>query len=166
MHPEAERLVATLGLQPHPEGGYYRETWRSALSTEFDGTGGGPVGPRSCGTAIFYLLAGEDVSRLHRLKADEIFHLYAGGPLAIHILAEGSGYRTVTLGADLEAGQVFQAVIPAGCWFGASLVEPGTFALVGCTVAPGFDFADFEMGDRNALLDVFAEHEEIIRRLT
>lgn len=166
MHPEAERLVRALGLEPHPEGGYFRETWRSHLTADLDGGRGGPRGTRSFGTAIHYLLAGRDVSRLHRLKADEIFHLYAGGPLTIHILEKETGYRKVVLGPRVEAGQVFQAVIPAGCWFGASLFEDDSFALVGCTVAPGFDFEDFEMGARSALLASFPEHEDIIRLLT
>ena len=161
-----DRLVSELGLAPHPEGGYYRETWRSPLTVVLDGAGGGPVGKRSYGTAIHYLLAGRDVSRLHRLKADEVFHLYAGGPLAIQVLGPGSDCREIVLGPDLAAGQVFQAVIPAGSGFGARLVGDDSFALVGCTVAPGFDFEAFEMGDRNALLEQLPEHEDSIRLLT
>jgi predicted cupin superfamily sugar epimerase len=166
MHPEAARLVQTLGLDPHPEGGFFRETWRSSLTADLKGVGGGPAGIRNFSTAIHYLLADHDVSRLHRLKADEIFHLYAGGPLAIHILTGGEGYRKIILGPEVDRGQVFQAVIPAGCWFGASLVDADSFALVGCTVAPGFDFDDFEMGDRAALLAEFPDHEDTIRLLT
>ncbi len=166
MHPEAARLIDFLELEPHPEGGFYRETWRSGLSVNLAGGGGGPEGKRSCGTAIYYLLSGGDVSRLHRLKSDEIFHLYAGGPLAIHLLGEAGGYREIRLGNDLEAGQVFQATVKAGCWFGASLPEKDSFALVGCTLAPGFDFTDFEMGDRGQLLAAFPAHENIIRLLT
>jgi len=166
MHPEAVRLIADLELAPHPEGGFYRESWRSPLVANLDGNPAGPEGDRSCGTAIYYLLAGEDVSRLHRLKTDEIFHLYAGGPLVIDILEEDHGCRRIELGQDIVVGQVFQAVVPAGCWFGASLAEKEAFALVGCTVAPGFDFADFELGERASLLAAFPDHEDIIRKLT
>ena len=160
MHPEAERLIIALELGRHPEGGWYRETWRSDLRVATR------LGERAAATSIHYLLADHDVSRLHRLKADEIFHLYAGGPLAIHILTGGEGYRKIILGPEVDRGQVFQAVIPAGCWFGASLVDADSFALVGCTVAPGFDFDDFEMGDRAALLAEFPDHEDTIRLLT
>ena len=166
MHPEAARLIDFLELEPHPEGGFYRETWRSGLTVSLAGVSGGPEGTRSFGTAIYYLLSGGEVSRLHRLKSDEIFHLYAGGPLAIHLLEETCGYRKIMLGNDLEAGQVFQATVPAGCWFGASLPEKESFALVGCTLAPGFDFNDVEMGDRGRRLAAFPSHENIIRLLT
>jgi predicted cupin superfamily sugar epimerase len=163
MHHQAEHLIATLDLRPHPEGGYFRETWRSPLKATL---AGGYGGPRSFGTAIYYLLDGEDVSRLHRLKADEVWHLYAGGPLALHLLDETAGCRSLELGGRTGAGPVFQATVPAGCWFGASLVETGSYALAGCTLAPGFDQADFELGDRAHLLSLFPEHEGLIRKLT
>ena len=166
MHPEAARLIDFLELEPHPEGGFYRETWRSEQTVVLTGGKGGPEGTRSFGTAIYYLMSGRDVSRFHRLKSDEIFHLYAGGPLAIHLLEEAGGYREIMLGRDIGAGQVFQATVPAGCWFGASLPEEDSFALVGCTLAPGFDFTDFEMGDRGRLLAAFPSRENIIRLLT
>lgn len=166
MHPEAARLIEALELAPHPEGGYYRETWRSPLKVDLAGGPGEPAGTRSFGTAIYYLLSGRDVSRLHRLKTDEIFHLYAGGPLIIHMLSEDGGYRAVTLGDDVGAGHAFQATVPGGCWFGASLAEVDSFALVGCTLAPGFDFEDFEMGGRAELLAAFPDHGKIIRQLT
>lgn len=166
MHPEAVRLIDALGLEPHPEGGFYRETWRSPLTAELAGGPGEPRGRRSFGTAIYYLLSDRDVSRLHRLKTDEIFHLYAGGPLVIHMLAEGRGYEGLSLGSATDAGPNFQATVPGGCWFGASLADDDSFALVGCTLAPGFDFADFEMGGRAELLAAFPDHEDIIRLLT
>ncbi|MEN8008423.1 MAG: cupin domain-containing protein [Candidatus Krumholzibacteriota bacterium] len=166
MHPEAARLIDALGLEPHPEGGYYRETWRSPLTAQLAGGPGEPARARSFGTAIYYLLAGREVSRLHRLKTDEIFHLYAGGPLVIHVLTEGEGYRNIRLGRDLDAGHTFQATVPGGGWFGASLADEDSFALVGCTLAPGFDFADFEMGGRAEMLAAFPDHEDIIRLLT
>jgi predicted cupin superfamily sugar epimerase len=166
MHPEAVRLIEALDLRPHPEGGYFRETWRSVLTASLAGGNGGPKGKRSFGTAIYYLLAGGEVSRIHRLKVDEIWHLYAGGPLSLHLLDETAGCRTLWLGGALPDGPAFQATVPAGCWFGALLDDPDGFALVGCTLAPGFDFEDFELGDRAQLMAAFPDQVEIIRLLT
>ncbi len=166
MHREAAGLIESLGLEPHTEGGYFRETWRSDRTARLGGGFGGPRRRRPFGTAIYYLLDGRDVSKLHRLKMDEIWHLYAGGPLNLHLLEKGRGARVLQLGLDTAAGPVFQATVPAGCWFGASLAEEDSYALAGCTLAPGFDHADFELGLRARLLKEFPEHEEIIRRLT
>lgn len=166
MHHQAQRLIETLGLRPHPEGGFFRETWRSNLTTTLQGGPGGPEGSRSLGTAIYYLLSGDEVSKLHRLKADEVWHLYSGGPLALHLLDDRRGCRTLQLGDRTSHGPVFQTTVPGGCWFGASLPVADSFALAGCTLAPGYDHADFELGDRTHLLKLFSDHEEMIRRLT
>lgn len=95
-----------------------------------------------------------------------MWHFYAGTTLAVHILTPESGHTTVRLGADYAAGETFQAVVPAGCWFGAEVTGDGEYALVGCTVAPGFDFADFEMAERDELLRQYPGQTGIIRRLT
>ena len=166
MHRQAKQLIESLGLRPHPEGGFFRETWRSDLTATLGGGYGGPEGHRSFGTAIYYLLAGEQVSRLHRLKADEVWHLYAGGPLTLHLLDPTSGCRSLQLGNQAATGPVFQTTVPAECWFGATLPQAVSFALAGCTLAPGYDQADFELGDRAHLLDLFPEQEKIIRQLT
>ena len=166
MHRDARQLIETLGLRPHPEGGFFRETWRSNLTATLGRGHGGPEGCRAFGTAIYYLLAGEEISRLHRLKADEVWHLYAGGPLNLHLLDEVRGFRSLQLGQDIPTGPGFQSTVPAGCWFGASLAVADSFALAGCTLAPGYDPADFELGDRAHLLELFPEHEMIIKRLT
>jgi predicted cupin superfamily sugar epimerase len=117
-------------------------------------------------TAIYYLLPGTQCSRLHRLKSDEIWHFYHGAPLTMHIIDEQGMYRPVRLGQDPRAGQNFHSVVRAGCWFGAALDDPHAFALLGCTVAPGFDFADFELGERAALLARYPQHAALITRLT
>lgn len=152
----AEELIRIYGLKPHPEGGFYRETYRAQATAN---------GRNIC-TAIYFLLPAGQKSRLHRLKADELWHFYLGGPLTVgQIFPDGSEAR-VTLGSDPAAGQVQQFLVPAGCWFGA-YPEPGTkFSLVGCTVAPGFEFDDFELRGRAALLKDFPASGELITKLT
>jgi len=173
---KAAELVSALGLQPHPEGGYFRETYRAgetiagaALPRRFGGE-------RSISTAIHFLLEAGQRSRLHRIKADEVWHFYTGDPLIV-VEIDGTGrLKTTQLGGDFASGAVYQHVVPAGAWFGATLAEGGRFAptgiaqagfaLVGCTVAPGFDFADFELADRAALLAEYPAHQDWIHRLT
>ncbi|HEX5365361.1 MAG TPA: cupin domain-containing protein [Acidimicrobiales bacterium] len=129
----AAAVVDRLGLEPHPEGGWFRETWRHD-----DGHGG-----RGAGTAIYYLLAAGQRSRWHRVDATEVWHFYAGHPLRLDVAEDGGAARRVDLGADLAGGQVPQAVVPAGAWQSA---EPrGAWTLVGCTVSPAFTFAGFEL---------------------
>jgi len=163
MTPDARYWIERLDLVEHPEGGCYRETYRSEQS--IPGSGAHPAG-RSFSTAIFYLLRSGDVSRFHRLRSDEVFHHYAGSPFILHVLHPGGGYDTVALGHDPERGEVLQAVIPAGAWFGATIESPDTFALVGCSVAPGFEFSDFEPADRAKLIADFPAHTELVERLT
>ena len=124
------------------------------------------AGERPFATAIYFLLTSDTFSALHRIRSDEQWHFYAGSGLTVHVIEPAGEYRAIGLGQDLERGETFQAVVPAGCWFGASVDEPGGFALVGCTVAPGFDFADFEMGDRGELIREYPRHRELIERLT
>ncbi len=132
-HPaDAERVIAALGLAPHPEGGHYRETWR------------GPAGPdgRATGTAVYYLLKSSEESRWHRIDAVEVWHFYAGEPLELSIAEDGRVRRHI-LGPDLSVGARPQLVVPAGAW---QMARPlGGWVLVGCTVTPGFDFAKFEI---------------------
>ena len=158
--------VARLGLERHPEGGYYRETYRSAEQIAGDALPDRFGGPRSFSTAIYFLLEGHDVSALHRIRSDEVWHFYTGAPLTVHTIAPDGAYSAVRLGRNAAAGETFQAVVPAGCWFGASVDPPGTYALVGCTVAPGFAFEDFELGDRADLIARYPQHRAIIERLT
>ena len=142
---QAHDWISQLGLQPHPEGGYYCETYRSETNFEFQQADGSKA-TRQHGTAIYFLLKAGQCSHFHRLKADEIWHFYAGDPLCIHLLGP-TGNSKITLGPDGES-QTFQAVVPAGTWFAAEVIEGGAYTLVGCTMAPGFDFADFELAHR------------------
>lgn len=162
---EAEHWIDRLNLQPHPEGGFFRETYRAALTLPQSAL---PehTGARAASTAIYFLLAGDQFSAFHRIRSDELWHFYAGSCLVVHVIQPGGDYQQLLLGSNANQGEQFQAVVPAGRWFGSSLRQPDTYALVGCTVAPGFDFADFEMAKREALGAQFPQHRNIIARLT
>jgi predicted cupin superfamily sugar epimerase len=153
----AEELINALGLQPLPgEGGYYRETYRSTES----------LGNRSLATAIYYLLTPDMFSALHRLPSDEIFHFYCGDCVSLLQLHPNGNGRIVTLGPDIARDQSPQIVVPAGVWQGSRLVEGGQYALLGTTMAPGFDFADYEAGDRAELVRRYPAFRELIEQLT
>jgi uncharacterized protein len=163
--PTAEELIAQLGLVKHPEGGWYRETYRSEEVIQGTALPNRFAGDRSVSTAIYFLLLTGDISALHRIQSDEMWHFYSGVPLTVHVITPRGEYYPLTLGSNITAGEAFQCVVPAGCWFGAEVSGDG-YALVGCTVAPGFDFADFEMGSREVLQKQFPEQTEIIKRMT
>jgi uncharacterized protein len=160
----AEQLIRHLGLQPHPkEGGYFRETYRAADSCSAPAR---YVGPRCASTAIYYLLTPNTFSALHRLCTDEIFHFYLGSPVRMLQLDPDGQGRSIVLGPNLLAGQQLQLVVPRGVWQGSLLEPGGEFALLGCTVAPGFEYADYESGDRHALLRQYPGFAESIHQLT
>lgn len=162
LSPEAAALIAKLGLEPHPEGGFFRETYRGELVLD-----GLPHGaPRAAHTAIFFLLPTRVFSALHRVKSDEVWHFYDGDPLELHTIDE-RGHHVELVGRDIASGQLPQRVVPAGVWQAAIPTKgPRGFALCGCTVAPGFDFADFEMPGRAALLERFPESTDAVKRFT
>ena len=164
-NPTAEELINRLELVKHPEGGWYRETYRSGESIQVTALADRFTGDRSVCTAIYFLLQSGDISALHRIKSDEIWHFYLGVPLTVHVITPGGRYYPLLLGPDMSAGETFQCIVPAGCWFGAEVCQEG-YSLVGCTVAPGFDFADFEMGSREKLLKQFPDQYVIIQLLT
>jgi predicted cupin superfamily sugar epimerase len=164
--PDARHWIDALGLRPHPEGGYFRETYRAAegiaranLPRRFDGD-------RAFCTAIYFLLTGTEFSALHRIRQDEVWHHYDGAALTVHVLAPDGTYTALRLGKNTAAGEAPQAVVPAGHLFAATVDDSTSFTLAGCTVAPGFDFADFEMPPREGLLRQYPKHGELIRRLT
>lgn len=156
---DPDAWIAALALKPHPEGGHYRETYRAGLEVARDGA------RRSASTAIYYLLRHGERSRLHRIPSDELWHLYAGPGLLVHVLDE-RGHSVLRLGLDLDTGERPQQLVRAGAWFGAEIERPGGWALVGCTVAPGFEFADLEFADRAALTRAYPAHADVIARLT
>ena len=157
--PAAADLARDLRLLPHPEGGFYRETYRAAPP---------PDGGRAASTMIYFLLPAGQCSRLHRIDADEGWHHYLGGALEIYELdeADPDRMRVTRLGKVLGRGEVPQHVVPAGRWFGAAPAAGSPYALVGCTVAPAFEFARFELGDRARLLARFPHATDVVTRLT
>lgn len=163
--PGAAYWIRHLGLQPHPEGGCFRETYRASESIPNAALPARFAGPRAFGTAIYFLLKHPDVSALHRIRSDELWHFYAGSALTLHLFEPGGSYRRLRLGLRPARGEAPQAVVPAGCWFGAELAQPRTYALVGCTVAPGFDFADFELAQPARLQRRFPRQARLIARL-
>ena len=162
--PTASDLVRQLQLAPHPEGGYYRETYRSPEQFSHACLPARFSGDRSFSTAIYFLLEPGQFSAFHCIQADELWHFYLGSPLHVYVLHPGGELEVIRLGQDLENGSVLQAVVPAGTWFASRPAEEG-FSLVGCTVAPGFDFADFELAEREELAGQFPAHAELIRSL-
>ncbi len=159
--PTASEMIERLALVPHdPEGGFYRETWRSPItvSTEF--------GPRSAGTTIYYLLTPDSKSRLHRLRFDETFYFNAGDSISQVLLHEGGRCERRVLGPRFEAGHIQQSLVPANVWQGAQLEADGEWALLSTSMAPGFDYADFEAADRQLLLQLYPGEAELVEALT
>lgn len=163
----ADDIIELLGLEPHPaEGGWFVETYRAPEAIAAGALPDRYRGDRAHGTAIYYLLTPDTFSALHRLGSDEVFHFYLGDPVAqLQLFPDGAG-RAVTLGADLAAGQRPQQAVPRGVWQGARLCDGGRFALLGCTVAPGFEFADYEHGDRASLTEAYPGFAADIAGLT
>ena len=164
---KAEFWIENLRLEPHPEGGFYREIWRSVGSYPFDESSNFK-GARSWATSIYYLLRGNDCSKLHRIHSDELWFYHAGTPLTVHIFPETGEPSSFTLGIEPQKGQVLQETAPAESWFGACCEEAKheNYTLVSCVVAPGFDFNDFAFANRNELLNKFPKHTATIGHLT
>ncbi|MEN9685723.1 MAG: hypothetical protein RLZZ28_1509 [Bacteroidota bacterium] len=158
-------MVAAFGLLPHPEGGYYRETYRSAVQIAQNALPVGFSGDRVLSTSIYFLLEKGNFSAFHRIKSDECWHFYAGDPLLIHVIENNGNYQLIRLGKNIEQGETFQAMVAAGAWFASETAPGGEFSLVGCTVSPGFDFQDFELAKAAILATRFPERKSLIKRL-
>ncbi len=157
--------ISRLSLHAHPEGGYFRETYRASESIDKESLPNRFDGQRTFSTAIYFLLESQQFSHFHRIKSDELWHFHDGTPLNIYVLRSNGLVRHI-LGLDVEKGESPQVVVPANCWFGACTELSDSYTLASCTVAPGFDFADFEMAERRNLLREFPDHEETITKLT
>ena len=160
-----QQLIQQYNLQLHPEGGWYKETYKSdeyisgsTLPERFGGS-------RVFSTAIYFLLEQGNFSAFHRIKSDECWHFYAGDPLVVYVMQLNGRLDIIHLGNDIEKGQVFQFVVPANCWFASRPAPGSTFCFVGCTVAPGFDFTDFELAKASSLTALFPQHKAIIEEL-
>ncbi len=157
----AETLVEDLQLKPHPEGGFYRQTYHASKTIQAHGD------KRYLATSIYYYLNSDDYSAWHRLKSDEMWHYYAGDGLTLHIIDDRGELTHIRMGNPSKNSElVAQALIPAGHWFSAEVECDNTYVLMGCTVSPGFDFADLEVGRCEALLAEFPQHNDILCRLT
>jgi uncharacterized protein len=161
-----EEIIAHYQLEPHPEGGFYRQSYVSDLSIPNEVLGGRFRGARAASTAIYFLLPQSTFSAFHRIKSDELWHHYSGGSLLIHVLYPDGRYTQLRLGSNCTQGESFQQVVPAGTWFASEPVVGAAYCLVGCTVSPGFDFQDFELADREQLAIEYPQQHELINRLT
>jgi hypothetical protein len=162
-----EEIMELLHLRPLPaEGGYYAESYRAVENVPAAGLPERYGGPRAHGTAIYYLLVPGECSRLHRLRTDEVWHFYLGDPVEMLQLGPAGAGQMLQIGADLAAGQRPQVVVPRGTWMGARLAAGGRCALLGTTMAPGFDATDFEAGRRQELLAAYPAFREAILALT
>ena len=157
---DSKTLIDALGLTKHPEGGYYKETYRAADTlNNLNGEA------RNVSTAIYYLLEGNDRSHFHRIASDEMWFFHSGTALDIHCIVDGQ-LKTIRLGSDVSKGEVMQTVIPAYTWFAAQIVDLSSYSLLSCVVAPGFDFKDFELASRNQLVSEFPKLKSIITDFT
>ncbi len=157
----SQEIMEILALAPHPEGGYYRETYRSGTLIEAGGRGS-----RAMATAVCFLVTDESFSAMHRLASDEVYHFYGGDPLEMLILVPGEPARRPVLGSDVAAGMRPQILVPAGAWQGSRVRPGGRFTLFGTTMSPGFDFEDFMLGRRRDLVGLFPHMEAEISALT
>lgn len=161
----AATLIEKYKLLPHPEGGYFTETYRSnetILAGHLPSRFGGD---RSFSTAIYFLLEQGNFSAFHKIKSDECWHFYAGQPLLVHAIDHSGKLTTTLLGNNITEGEVFQYVVPAGCWFASEPHPDSLFSFVGCTVAPGFSFEDFELAEAEKLCEIYPQHKNLIKRL-
>ncbi len=157
----AKQWIDHLGLMPHPEGGFYKETYRAEGTLQH---ASGAV--RHYSTGIYFLLVDDNFSAFHRITSDEMWHYYSGDTLELYEIDPAGNLRRTLIGHDMAAGAVPQYVVPAGHWFASRVLGQKGYVLTGCTVSPGFDFDDFEMADRAALIGQYHHHAEVIRELT
>ena len=182
MNPETEYIINKLNLiKLVEEGGYYRETYRSdqhIVISDFSDNDledniyfySNPENKssdiRSVSTLIYYLLDGDQFSAFHKVRYDEIWHFYKGSSVSLYILTDSEKTLNIQIGNDLENNENIQCVIKGNTWFGAEINDKSLYSLIGCSVSPGFDFKDFELGERDKLIKIYPQHEYVINRLT
>lgn len=161
-----EEITKLLDLKPHPEGGFYKETYRSTGLIGKESLPEPYSSARNYSTSIYFLLTKDTFSAFHKIHQDEFWHFYDGSPIDLHMISPEGKHTQITIGRDLKNGQVPQFVVPGGYWFASRVLNNDDWALAGCTVAPGFDFDDFDLAERNQLIEMFPEHHKIIKELT
>ncbi len=161
-----DKIIKSLELSPHPEGGYYKETYRSVGEIKKDSLSNEYQGNRNYSTCIYFLLTSDSFSAFHKIKQDEIWHFYDGSPIRLHVITPEGDYSNHLIGRQLEHDEIPQFVVSGGCWFAAEVVNKNAYSLVGCTVSPGFSFEDFVLKPRHELISLFPHLEELICRLT
>ncbi|MCF8229353.1 MAG: cupin domain-containing protein [Bacteroidales bacterium] len=161
----AQHWIDKLEMQKHPEGGYFKEVYRSEETIDRLSLNERYGGDRNYATAIYFLIAGEDFSGFHKLNSDEIWHFYEGKSLIIHMISQDGKLTQKKLGHDWESGEQPMVVIPRHSWFAGEMIDKKAYTLFGCTVAPGFDFKDFILADKAKLSQQFPQHEKLIGRL-
>lgn len=163
---DIQQLINRFDLQKHPEGGYFKETYRSKGEIPDSVLGDDFEGSRNYCTGIYFLLTSDTFSAFHRIQQDEMWHFYQGSPITIHIIHPDGNYTKHVLGLNFKDGEAPQFTVLKKCWFAAEVNVPNSYTFVGCTVSPGFDFKDFELANRNSLIQQFPRHKELIVRLT
>ncbi|MDI3504139.1 MAG: uncharacterized protein PWP64_1075 [Candidatus Cloacimonadota bacterium] len=159
-------VIERLNLMPHPEGGYYRRNWQSAMKAEVIDSTGKVVHPlRSIGSSILYLLPSQEVCLWHKEACDEMWHFYQGSSLKMHLLNSVTGLSEQILGINLEQGELPQFIIPRGTWFCAEVVDEDSYSFCGCTLWPSFSYADFELAEESKLIDEFSAHKDLIKHI-
>lgn len=162
----AQYWISQLSLIPHPEGGYYKETYHSKELISDQELSVSYQGKRMLSSSIYFLLPSDEVSHFHRLKSDELWYFHAGSPLTVHIIYENGEYEGIKLGLNIEEGELPQVLVPKNSIFGSTVNSKNSYSLVGCMVSPGFDFIDFELFNRIDLIKKYPEYKDIIQRLT
>ncbi len=163
---QKEKIIKELDLKPHPEGGFFKETYRSKGIINKDSLHEAYNSERNYSTCIYFLLTSDTFSAFHKIKQDEIWHFYDGSPIHLHIISETGEYSKHVIGRDFSKGEVPQLVVPGNCWFAAKVINENDYSLVGCTVAPGFDFSDFVLPTKAELITQFPQYTSIISELT
>ena len=159
--PEVKKIVDFYKMEPHPEGGWYKETYRSKEIVTLEN-----LGERNLMTSIYFLLESHQTSNFHIIKSDELWFYHSGSPLTVHCIYPNGVYETLHIGPNFENGETFQALVPKGTIFGSTIDVKDSYSLVGCTVSPGFDFNDFKLFEKQELLAKHPEHHTIIKKLT
>ena len=161
-----QEIINTLELKKHPEGGYYKETYRSKGFINSGSLDKNYVGNRNYSTCIYFLLTSDEFSAFHKIKQDEIWHFHEGSPIQLHTISEKGVHLEFKIGNNITNGEQPQLIVPGNHWFAASINSKNSYALVSCTVSPGFDFSDFLLPTRKELIAKFPQHKELINKYT